>query len=304
MDLDTGLLRAFLVVARTRNVTQAAAELFLSQPALSGRISRLERAVGTRLFKRHQGGVVLTEAGQAFAPFAEQALTALDRGAGDAVAASRQGVLRVDVLDAGLAVPRRAVERLREALPEVELDVSERGSVDQERRLRSGELDLALGTEGQARVGIAQRAIATEPLGVALPAADPRAASNALAAADLRDDVHYVPSTAFAPEWVALIHAALDGVPQATVPFHTESTRTPLQLVADGGCVALSLASTPAPDGVVVVPLVGAPPHVWVARHLETSPHRALVENAVQAIGGHTQPDALDGLERPERPQV
>ena len=303
MDLDTGLLRAFLVVGRAGNVTQAAAELFVSQPALSGRISRLERAVGTRLFERRQGGVRFTEAGRAFAPYAEQVLAALDRGVGDAVAASRQGVLRVDVLDAGLAVPRRAVERLRAALPLVELDVSERGSVDQERRIRSGELDLALGTAGPSRVGIVQRRIASEPLGVALPAADPRAACTALGAIDLRDDVHYVPSTAFAPEWVALIHATLDGVPESIVPLHTESTRTPLELVANGGCVAVSLASTPAPDGVVVVPLVGAPPHVWVARHLESGPHRALVENAVQAIGAAAQAEKAVG-HVPERPQA
>ena len=80
MDLDTGLLRAFLAVGRTGNVTQAAAEMFVSQPALSARISRLERAVGARLFERHQSGVRLTEAGRAFAPYAEQVLAALARG--------------------------------------------------------------------------------------------------------------------------------------------------------------------------------------------------------------------------------
>lgn len=284
MDLDTGLLRAFLAVARTGNLTQAAAELYVSQPALSGRISRLEHAVGARLFERHQGGMSLTDAGRAFVPSAERVLATLDRAAGDVVAASRGGVLRVDVLDGGLAVPRRAVQRLREVLPEVELDVSERGSLDQERLLRAGELDLALGTAGPPRAGIAQREVAREPLVVALPATDDRAASGGLAAADLRDDLHYVPSTAFAPDWVALILAALDGARPATVRVHTESTRTPLEMVAAGGCVAVGLASTPVPDGVVVVPLVGAPPHRWVARHLEGGPRRALVEAAVGAL--------------------
>lgn len=299
LDLDTGLLRAFLAVGRTGNVTQAAAGLFISQPALSGRINRLERSVGARLFERHRGGVSLTEAGHTFAPYAEQVLAALDRGVGDVAAAGRLGVLRLDVLDAGLAVPRRAVERLRAALPEVELDVSERGSVDQERRIRSGELDLALGTAGPRLAGMSQRWIDSEPLAVALPAADPRAASAGLSGADLHDDVHYVPSRAFAPEWVALIHAALDGPPRTTVPLHTESTRTPLELVARGRCVAVSLASTPAPEGVVLVPLVGAPPHVWVARHLETGPRRALVETAVHAVAAAprkaAEPEANSG---------
>ncbi|WP_374969234.1 LysR family transcriptional regulator [Terrabacter sp. BE26] len=297
MDLDTGLLRAFLAVGRTGNVTQAAAELFISQPALSGRISRLERSVGARLFERHQGGVSLTDAGHTFVPYAEQVLAALDRGVGDVVAASRLGVLRLDVPDAGLAVPRRAVELLRAALPEVELDVSERGSVDQERRIRSGELDLALGTAGPRLAGMAQRRIASEPLAVALPAADPRAAAGGLSAEDLRDDIHYIPSTAFAPEWVALVHAALDGAPRTTVPLHTESTRTPLETVANGGCVAVSLASTPVPAGVVLVPLVGAPPHVWVARHLKRGPHRALVETAVRAVSAVQSAAARDAAE-------
>lgn len=284
MDVDTVLLRAFLAVARAGSVTRAAAELFVSQPALSARITRLERAVGARLFERRPDGVELTAAGRAFTPYAEQVLAALDRGVGDALTASGRGVLRVDVLDAGLAIPRRAMETIREALPDVELDVSERGSVDQERRLRSGELDLALGTAGPARAGVVQRRIASEPLAVALQADDPRASREGLRADELRDDVHYVPSAAFAPEWVALVLTALGGVPRATVPLHTESASTPLELVAAGSCVAVGLASSPAPAGVRVVPLVDAPAHVWVARHVESGPHRGLVETAVGAI--------------------
>ena len=45
-------LRAFLAVARTANVHRAAAELHLTQPAVTARIKTLETALGVELFDR------------------------------------------------------------------------------------------------------------------------------------------------------------------------------------------------------------------------------------------------------------
>ena len=55
----------FLAAVRHGNLTEAAAELGVSQPALSKSIKALERAVGVRLLDRGRFGVAPTPAGEA-----------------------------------------------------------------------------------------------------------------------------------------------------------------------------------------------------------------------------------------------
>lgn len=52
VDLDTWLLRSFLVVAQEGTITQAAIRLHIAQQALSARVQQLERAVGATLLTR------------------------------------------------------------------------------------------------------------------------------------------------------------------------------------------------------------------------------------------------------------
>jgi DNA-binding transcriptional LysR family regulator len=73
-------LQAFVEVARTRNVSHAARALFITQPALSSRIQRLEKNLGAKLFARTPRGMRLTEAGEAFLPQAHRALDAIADG--------------------------------------------------------------------------------------------------------------------------------------------------------------------------------------------------------------------------------
>jgi DNA-binding transcriptional LysR family regulator len=73
-------LQAFLEVARARSVSRAADSLFLTQPALTARIQGLERDLGAQLFVRTPRGMKLTEAGDAFLPFAARAIETLADG--------------------------------------------------------------------------------------------------------------------------------------------------------------------------------------------------------------------------------
>lgn len=62
-DLDLNLLRVFAVVAETGSVTQAAARLYLTQPAVSAALRRLTAAVGAPLFVRQGRGLALGSRG-------------------------------------------------------------------------------------------------------------------------------------------------------------------------------------------------------------------------------------------------
>ena len=72
--MDIQHLKAFIAVACTKNLTQAAEKLFLSQPAVSAQIKALESDVGTALFVRTNNGMQLTRAGEVLLPEAEALL--------------------------------------------------------------------------------------------------------------------------------------------------------------------------------------------------------------------------------------
>lgn len=63
-DLDLNLLRVFAVVAEAGSVTEAARRLYLTQPAVSAALRRLNTAVGSPLFARQGRGLALTARGR------------------------------------------------------------------------------------------------------------------------------------------------------------------------------------------------------------------------------------------------
>ena len=69
--MELNQLHYFVAVARCENITRAAKELFITQPALSRVILRLEQELGTPLFDRHGGRVTLNEHGKAFLRYVE-----------------------------------------------------------------------------------------------------------------------------------------------------------------------------------------------------------------------------------------
>ena len=72
--------RIFYAVARAGNISRAAKELFISQPAISKSISKLEESLGIALFIRNSRGVSLTAEGQVLFQHVEAAFEALERG--------------------------------------------------------------------------------------------------------------------------------------------------------------------------------------------------------------------------------
>ena len=64
MDQNLSQYRIFYAVAKAGNISRAAKELYISQPAISKSISKLEDSLNTVLFTRNSRGVQLTNEGQ------------------------------------------------------------------------------------------------------------------------------------------------------------------------------------------------------------------------------------------------
>lgn len=74
MNVSFEYYRIFYTVAKTGNITKAADELMISQPAISKCIKSLEEQLGGQLFIRTKRGVVLTEEGKEFYRYIKQAI--------------------------------------------------------------------------------------------------------------------------------------------------------------------------------------------------------------------------------------
>ena len=64
MEQNLSQYKIFYEVAKTGNISKAAKELYISQPAISKAIGKLEDCLNTDLFTRNSRGVQLTEEGQ------------------------------------------------------------------------------------------------------------------------------------------------------------------------------------------------------------------------------------------------
>lgn len=142
MEVDD--IRAFVAVADTGSVSAAARELFLTQPAVTRRLQRLESSIGARLLDRSRRPFALTRAGEAAIARCRSLLISLQELrtlAGDGRPA---GELRIAVAHAltelTLAGP---VDEVQRAFPGVSLRLSTGWSRDLLERVRTQAVDAA-----------------------------------------------------------------------------------------------------------------------------------------------------------------
>jgi DNA-binding transcriptional LysR family regulator len=121
-----GQIEAFVGVVRQGTVSRAAEHLGITQPALTARLHGLERQLGQRLFARSGRGLRLTDAGRAFLPHAQRALSAVadGRDAVEDLAAGRAGKLVIGATGSVCSyVLPRVLKEYRAEHPRVELTV-------------------------------------------------------------------------------------------------------------------------------------------------------------------------------------
>lgn len=80
MNQNLSSYRIFYTVANTGNISKAAKELYISQPAISKSIQKLEESVGCKLFSRSSRGVVLTDEGRLLYEHVSEAFETLTLG--------------------------------------------------------------------------------------------------------------------------------------------------------------------------------------------------------------------------------
>ena len=143
-SIDLRKLKAFVTVAREGNVTRAAEQLHVTQPAVTLQLKRLAADTGLTLFRRTSTGLELTQEGALLAAKAEQVLTALtDFGQTAGHLATRvRGKLRIGtIIDPEFTRLGAFLKALIESGPGIETTLRHGMSGDVPEGLRRNELD-------------------------------------------------------------------------------------------------------------------------------------------------------------------
>ncbi|MGH6861708.1 MAG: LysR family transcriptional regulator [Phyllobacterium sp.] len=143
--LDSELLRTFLAVAESGNVTHAADRIGRTQSAVSVQIRRLEEILGESLFHRGSRGVTLTAQGKTLLVSANRIVGLLDETAAAIKAKPLGGPVRIGIPEEyGYTVLPRALAAFANQHPQVEVTVKCGYSAAQLAALDADELDLAV----------------------------------------------------------------------------------------------------------------------------------------------------------------
>lgn len=267
MDVDTRLLRYFLVVAEEGTLTRAAERLFVSQPALTKQIKQLEVLLDTRLFVRSRTGMALTEPGRVLAEQVPALLAGWDRALRETrnEAGRAERVLRVGyVASAANEATQLIIAEFARRRPDWRVDMRQAGWSNPTAGLSGREVDVALirlPFPGQDTLRV--EVLFTEPRWVALPAAHPLAALEVIPFSDLWDE----PFVAAPPEtgrwrdyWLATDERPLHPVRIGAIADQPDDW---LSAIANGYGIALAPASAArfyARPGITYRPVDGISP--------------------------------------------
>ena len=145
--MELSHIEAFLVSARLGSFTRAAVSLDLTQPSISARIATLEAEVGGALFERGGRRLRLTPLGDAFLPYAERAVSAVQDGvqAAQRFVEGRMGEISMTALDTlAMYFLVEPMKRFRTEHPSVDLTIRFRMNHQIIESLYDGEATLGL----------------------------------------------------------------------------------------------------------------------------------------------------------------
>jgi DNA-binding transcriptional LysR family regulator len=183
-------LQYFAAVARHRHFTRAAEELYVTQPALSQQVRRLEAELGLQLLRRTSRGVELTAAGADLLVHAEAVLAEVARAREqmDRHAGVSRGAVRVASTAADAPRLPEALADFHREHPGIQIALRQGSAAEVVALVQRGSVDVAVASlaGGEPPAGVAVHALAEEPLRLAVPHDDPLAGSAGVALGDLR----------------------------------------------------------------------------------------------------------------------
>jgi DNA-binding transcriptional LysR family regulator len=266
INYDLHDLQAFVAVAQRASFRQAAADLFLSQSALSRRIDKLEDSLGVKLFERTTRRVQLTNVGQTFLVNVRTALDGLEDavlGVADLAAHRTGSVTLACVPSAVWHFLPDVLARFSERFPRIRVRVHDESAQDVLNLVLAGVADFGINFTGAENREIEFEPIYVESYVLAMRSSHPLAGRKELSWKETMNERYISVATSSGNRTV--IDAALAGVEKHPVILcEVNHVSGVLALVEAGMGVAAVPGLSVLPgrqDTIVGVPLVNPAIH-------------------------------------------
>lgn len=146
--IDLSLIKVFIIIYETKNISHAALKLNLSQPSVTYNLNRLRKFLNDPLFERDKFGVKPTKLAQSLYPSFNQSIAEIER----AITASQQfnpknssRVFRLGLSDLGeIALLPALIQYLSKEAPFIKIEIEEIHSNKVEEWLVDDFLDVAV----------------------------------------------------------------------------------------------------------------------------------------------------------------
>ncbi len=208
--MDLKQLRYFIAVAEELHFGRAAARLFISQPALSFDIKKLEEQLGIQLLVRNNKSVKLTNAGQVLLDEARNLLLQAEKvkRLTQLSAEGAVGQLRVGFVNSMLYRGRpRAMARFEEQHPNMEVVLMEMNTSEQAQALQRGQIDIGFVHWAKLPTEIVSECLVADPFLCCLPAGHRLAGQPSVDLAELREEAFILFPRSLSPHYHDLIIA-------------------------------------------------------------------------------------------------
>lgn len=147
MNINMELYKIFYIVAKNGSISAAANILFISQPAITFQIKKLEEQLGVSLFTRTKHGVILTEEGKTLFNYVKNGMENIING--------ENAITNLKNLDSGririgvstticryILMPH--LEKFHEKYPKIDIQINNNLSNNLLKELRNGNLDILI----------------------------------------------------------------------------------------------------------------------------------------------------------------
>ena len=145
MNVNLDLYRIFYVVAKNGSISSAADILFISQPAISFQIKKLEEQLGVSLFIRTKHGVLLTDEGKVLFEYVKNGIDSFTNGE-NAISNLKNldsGIIRIGAsttVCSHIVMPY--LEKFHELYPNIEIQIVNNLTCNLFKELRIGNLEV------------------------------------------------------------------------------------------------------------------------------------------------------------------
>lgn len=243
-------LEKIVAIAEEGSMARAAQKLYITQPALSKCLTKVEEELGESLFIRRPNGLSLTYAGECLLGKAYQIMKLYDDVEIEFCELNhmRKGILKLGSAERiGALVLPNLLKRFKERYPNIKIDIVEENSVILEERLLVGAIDIAILCLPLKNANINYQVFYEEPIYAAIPEGHPM---NACAREAEGEDMPVIPLNALRGGEFILTKAFkktrmaadrilehLDG--DYSIVMESQNIETVIRLVANGLGISL-----------------------------------------------------------------